>query len=195
MNARWRALVRMVELHPILALAAVLGGTMLTVALALVAPAPTQAAILALGFVVFVLGWPFLVSLYLEGAFGDLTGVDRALVTTCYAGALLLIPSALVVIEVLSSVAWTLIFLLAWCLGLIAAGYVMWAASRALTCAEEGRRLQPDRYLPTFLMWPFLPVTVWFIQSRIRTLLAEAAEAAAEDAGEDAGAPPPSALS
>ena len=183
MNARWRALVRIVELHPILGSAMVLGGTTLTVALALVAPAPAQAAILALGLIVFVLGWPLLVSLYLEGAFGEVTGVDRALVTTCYAGALLLVPSALVVVEVLSGAAWTLIFLLAWCLGLFAAGYVMWVASRALTCAEEGRRLQPDRYLPTFLMWPFLPVTVWFIQSRIRTLLAEAAEAAAEDEG------------
>ena len=179
----WRAWPRIVELHPILALAVVLGGTTLTVALTLVAPAPAQAGILALGLVVFVLGWPFLVSLYLEGAFGDVTGVDRALVTTCYAGALLLIPSALVVVESLSGAAWTLIFLLAWCLGLFAAGYVMWAASRALTTAEEGRRLQPDRYLPTFLMWPFLPVTVWFIQSRIRTLLAEARENAAEDEG------------
>ncbi len=179
----WRAWPRIVELHPILALAVVLGGITLTVALTLVAPAPAQAGILALGLVVFVLGWPFLVSLYLEGAFGGVTGVDRALVTTCYAGALLLIPSALVVIESLSGAAWTLIFLLAWCLGLFAAGYVMWAASRALISVEEGRRLQPDRYLPTFLMWPFLPVTVWFIQSRIRTLLAEAHENAAEDEG------------
>ncbi len=179
----WRAWPRIVELHPILALAVVLGGITLTVALTLVAPAPAQAGILALGLVVFVLGWPFLVSLYLEGAFGGVTGVDRALVTTCYAGALLLIPSALVVIESLSGAAWTLIFLLAWCLGLFAAGYVMWAASRALISVEEGRRLQPDRYLPTFLMWPFLPVTVWFIQSRIRTLLAEARENAAEDEG------------
>lgn len=178
-----RAWPRIVELHPILALAVVLGGITLTVALTLVAPAPAQAGILALGLVVFVLGWPFLVSLYLEGAFGGVTGVDRALVTTCYAGALLLIPSALVVIESLSGAAWTLIFLLAWCLGLFAAGYVMWAASRALISVEEGRRLQPDRYLPTFLMWPFLPVTVWFIQSRIRTLLAEARENAAEDEG------------
>ncbi len=177
----WRAWPRIVELHPILALAVVLGGITLTVALTLVAPAPAQAGILALGLVVFVLGWPFLVSLYLEGAFGGVTGVDRALVTTCYAGALLLIPSALVVVESLSGAAWTLIFLLAWCLGLLAAGYVMWAASRALTTAEEGRRLQPDRYLPTFLMWQFLPVSVWFIQSRIRILLADAAEAAAED--------------
>lgn len=179
----WRAWPRIVELHPILALAVVLGGITLTVALTLVAPAPAQAGILALGLVVFVLGWPFLVSLYLEGAFGGVTGVDRALVTTCYAGALLLIPSALVVIESLSGAAWTLIFLLAWCLGLFAAGYVMWAASRALISVEEGRRLQPDRYLPTFLMWPFLPVTVWFIQSRIRTLLAEARENAADDEG------------
>ncbi len=179
----WRAWPRIVELHPILALAVVLGGITLTVALTLVAPAPAQAGILALGLVVFVLGWPFLVSLYLEGAFGGVTGVDRALVTTCYAGALLLIPSALVVVESLSGAAWTLIFLLAWCLGLFAAGYVMWAASRALISVEEGRRLQPDRYLPTFLMWPFLPVTVWFIQSRIRTLLAEARENAAEDEG------------
>jgi hypothetical protein len=179
----WRAWPRIVELHPILALAVVLCGITLTVALTLVAPAPAQAGILALGLVVFVLGWPFLVSLYLEGAFGGVTGVDRALVTTCYAGALLLIPSALVVIESLSGAAWTLIFLLAWCLGLFAAGYVMWAASRALISVEEGRRLQPDRYLPTFLMWPFLPVTVWFIQSRIRTLLAEACENAAEDEG------------
>jgi len=179
----WRAWPRIVELHPILALAVVLGGITLTVALTLVAPAPAQAGILALGLVVFVLGWPFLVSLYLEGAFGGVTGVDRALVTTCYAGALLLIPSALVVVESLSGAAWTLIFLLAWCIGLFAAGYVMWAASRALISVEEGRRLQPDRYLPTFLMWPFLPVTVWFIQSRIRTLLAEARENAAEDEG------------
>ncbi len=179
----WRAWPRIVELHPILALAVVLGGITLTVALTLVSPAPAQAGILALGLVVFVLGWPFLVSLYLEGTFGGVTGVDRALVTTCYAGALLLIPSALVVIEILSGATWTLIFLLAWCLGLIAAGYVMWAASRALISVEEGRRLQPDRYLPTFLMWPFLPVTVWFIQSRIRTLLAEARENAAEDEG------------
>ncbi len=179
----WRAWPRIVELHPILALAVVLGGITLTVALTLVAPAPAQAGILALGLVVFVLGWPFLVSLYLEGAFGGVTGVDRALVTTCYAGALLLVPSALVVVEVLSGAAWTLIFLLAWCLGLVAAGYVMWVASRALTSAEEGRRLQPDRYLPTFLMWPFLPVTVWFIQSRMRTLLAEARENAADDEG------------
>ena len=177
----WRAWPRIVELHPILALAVVLGGITLTVALTLVAPTPAQAGILALGLVVFVLGWPFLVSLYLEGAFGGVTGVDRALVTTCYAGALLLIPSALVVVESLSGAAWTLIFLLAWCIGLFAAGYVMWAASRALISVEEGRRLQPDRYLPTFLMWPFLPVTVWFIQSRIRTLLAEAHENAAED--------------
>jgi hypothetical protein len=179
----WRAWPRIVELHPILALAVVLGGITLTVALTLVAPAPAQAGILALGLVVFVLGWPFLVSLYLEGAFGGVTGVDRPLVTTCYAGALLLVPSALVVVESLSGAAWTLIFLLAWCLGLFAAGYVMWAASRALISVEEGRRLQPDRYLPTFLMWPFLPVTVWFIQSRIRTLLAEARENAAEDEG------------
>jgi len=135
MNAHWRALVRMVEFHPLLALAVVLGGTTLTVALTLVVPAPVQAAILALGLVVFVLTWPLLVSLYLEGVFGEVTGVDRALVTTCYAGALLLIPSALVVIEILSGAAWTLIFLLAWCLGLFAAGYVMWSASRALTCA------------------------------------------------------------
>ncbi len=179
----WRAWPRIVELHPILALAVVLGGITLTVALTLVAPAPAQAGILALGLVVFVLGWPFLVSLYLEGAFGGVTGVDRALVTTCYAGALLLIPTALVVVEILSGAAWTLIFLLAWCLGLLAAGYVMWSASRALTFAEEGRRLLPDRYVQTFLMWPFLPVTVWFIQSRVRKLLAETAEAAAEDEG------------
>jgi hypothetical protein len=179
----WRAWPRIVELHPLAALAVVLGGTTLTIALTLVAPAPAQAGIMAFGLIVFVLGWPLLVSLYLEGAFGEVTGVDRALVTTCYAGALLLIPTALVVVEILSGAAWTLIFLLAWCLGLLAAGYVMWSASRALTFAEEGRRLLPDRYVQTFLMWPFLPVTVWFIQSRIRKLLAETAEAAAEDEG------------
>ena len=114
-------LAGVVELHPALVALAMLGGLAATVALAWVLPDGAGGPVFVLGLMVFVVGWPFLVALHLEETFGAFTEVRRWLVTACYLAALVLLPLALVVIELTAGVGWSLLFLLAWGGGCVAA--------------------------------------------------------------------------
>ncbi len=169
-------LTRILELHPALVTLAMLGGLGATIALAWILPAGAGGAVFALGLVVFVLGWPFLVALHLEEIFGGFTEVNRWLVTASYLAALVLLPLALAVIELFSGLGWSLIFLIAWAAGCVAAGYLLWAANQALVFIEERRWVAPEQLVPSFLMMFVLPVTIPYLQHRLRKALSEARE-------------------
>ncbi|MDX1425039.1 MAG: hypothetical protein R3322_17965 [Kiloniellales bacterium] len=169
-------LTGVVELHPALMALAMLGGLAATVALAWVLPDGAGGPVFVLGLMVFVVGWPFLVALHLEETFGAFTEIRRWLVTACYLAALVLLPLALVVIEVTAGVGWAMLFLLAWGGGCVAAGYLLWAATQALVFVEERRWVAPEQRVPTFLMMFVLPATVAYLQHRLRRALAEARE-------------------
>jgi len=167
---------RILEFHPVLATLAMLGGLGATIALAWLLPAGAGRAVFALGLVVFMLGWPFLLALHLEDTFGDFTEVKRWLVTACYLAALVLLPLALAVIELFTGWGWSLLFLVAWGTGCAAAGYLLWAANQALVFIEERRWVAPEQLVPSFLMMFVLPVTIPYLQHRLRTALREARE-------------------
>ncbi len=176
MRARPEDLSRLLELHPVLACLAMLGGLAATIALAWLLPAGAGGAVFALGLVVFMLGWPYLLVLHLEDTFGDFTEVKRWLVTACYVAALVLLPLALMIIELFSGWGWSLLFLVAWGAGCVAAGYLLWAANQALVFIEERRWVAPEQLVPSFLMMFALPVTIPYMQHRLRTALREARE-------------------
>ena len=176
MHLRTGELARILEFHPVLATLAMLGGLGATIALAWLLPAGAGGAVFALGLVVFMLGWPFLLALHLEDTFGDFTEVKRWLVTASYLAALVLLPLALVVIELFSGWGWSLLFLVAWGAGCVAAGYLLWAANQALVFIEERRWVAPEQLVPSFLMMCVLPVTIPYMQHRLRTALREARE-------------------
>jgi hypothetical protein len=142
-------LSRLLELHPVLACLAMLGGLAATIALAWLLPAGAGGAVFALGLVVFMLSWPYLLALHLEDTFGDFTEVKRWLVTACYVAALVLLPLALMIIELFSGWGWSLLFLIAWGGGCAAAGYLLWAANQALVFIEERRWVAPEQLVPS----------------------------------------------
>jgi hypothetical protein len=176
MKAESRDLTGIVELHPVLVSLAMLGGLALTLALAWILPAGSGGPIFVLGLVVFAAGWPFLVALYLEETFGAFTEVNRWLVTACYLAALVLLPVALVIIELFTGLGWSLVFLLAWGGGCVAVGYLLWTAAQALVFIEERRWVAPEQRVPTFLMMFVLPATIPYLQYRLRRALVEARE-------------------
>lgn len=169
------------EMRPVLAwllMACVLVGA---VGLAEVLPAPAGAAVLVLVVLAVALGWALLLALYLRRAFAEAGFVHRRLLKAAYAGALLLLPTALVIVETASGLGWSLVFLLAWGAGCAAAGFIVWSAAKALVFAEEARVVPTEHCLTTFLMCLGLPVTVAYLQYRVRAVLAEAREVAARD--------------
>jgi hypothetical protein len=176
LQIRTDELARILELHPALVTLAMLGGLGVTIALAWILPAGAGGAVFALGLVVFVLGWPYLLALYLEETFGEITEVKRWLVSACYLAALVLLPLALALIELFTGLGWSLIFLLAWGAGCVAAGYLLWAANQALVFIEERRWVAPEQLVPSFLMMFVLPVTIPYLQYRLRKALVEARE-------------------
>ena len=169
-------LSRILELHPALACLAMWGGLAATVAIAWLLPAGAGGAVFALGLTVFVLAWPYLVALHLEELFGEFAEVQRWLVTLCYLAALVLLPSALAVIELFSGLGWSLVFLIAWGLGCAAALYLLWVANQALVFVEERRWVAPEQLVPSYLMMCVLPATIAYLQYRLRTALVEARE-------------------
>lgn len=169
-------LTRILEFHPVLATLAMLGGLGVTIALAWILPAGAGGAVFALGVVVFVLGWPFLLALHLEETFGEFTEVNRWLVTASYLAALVLLPFALAIIELFTGLGLSLIFLLAWGAGCLAAGYLLWVANQALVFIEERRWVAPEQLVPSFLMMFVLPATIPYMQHRLRKALVEARE-------------------
>jgi uncharacterized membrane protein YhdT len=126
---------RILEFHPVLATLAMLGGLGATIALAWLLPAGAGRAVFALGLVVFMLGWPFLLALHLEDTFGDFTEVKRWLVTACYLAALVLLPLALAVIELFTGWGWSL----------LSAGDDPLSAAPAAHRLERGPRGRVDR--------------------------------------------------
>jgi hypothetical protein len=176
MRAGPRDLTGIVELHPVLVTLAMLGGLALTLALAWVLPAGAGGPVFMLGLIVFALGWPLMLALHVEEIFGAFTEVNRWLVTACYLAALVLLPLALVVIEVSTGLGWSLVFLLAWGGGCVAVGYLLWTATQALVFIEERRWVAPEQRVPTFLMMFVLPATIPYLQYRLRTALVEARE-------------------
>jgi hypothetical protein len=176
LQIRTGELTGILELHPALVTLAMLGGLGATIALAWILPAGADGAVFALGLVVFVLGWPFLVALHLEETFGEITEVNRWLVTASYLAALVLLPLALVIIELFTGLGWSLLFLLAWAAGCVAAGYLLWAANQALVFIEERRWVAPEQLVPSFLMMFVLPATIPYMQYRLRKALSEARE-------------------
>ncbi len=169
-------LTRILEFHPVLASLAMLSGLGVTIALAWILPAGAGGAVFALGLVVFVLGWPFLLALHLEETFGEFTEVNRWLVTASYLAALVLLPFALAIIELFTGLGWSLVFLLTWGAGCVAAGYLLWTANQALVFIEERRWVAPEQLVPSFLMMFVLPVTIPYMQHRLRKALIEARE-------------------
>lgn len=169
-------LAGILERHPALVALAMLGGLALSLAFAWVLPDGAGSPVFVLGLVVFAAGWAFLVALHLEETFGAFVEVNRLLVTACYLAALLLLPLALVVIELLTGLSWSLLFLCAWGGGCVALGYVLWTATRALVFVEERRWIAPEQRVPTFLMMFVLPATIPYLQHRLRTALREARE-------------------
>ena len=176
LRVRFGELTSILELHPTLVTLAMLGGLGVTIALAWILPAGAGGAVFALGLVVFMLGWPYLLALHLEEIFGGFTEVNRWLVTVSYLAALVLLPLALAVIELFSGLGWSLLFLIAWAAGCVAAGYLPWAASQALVFIEERRWVAPEQLVPSFLMMFVLPVTIPYMQHRLRKALIEARE-------------------
>lgn len=169
-------LAGMLELHPVPVSLAMVGGLAATIALAWALPAGAGGAVFALGVVVFVLGWPLLTARHLEESFGEITDVNQWLVTASYIGALILLPVALAIIELFTGLGWSLVFLLAWGAGCVAAGYLLWTANQALVFVEERRWVAPEQLVPSFLMMCVLPVTIPYLQYRLRTALREARE-------------------
>jgi len=169
-------LAGILELHPALVSLAMVGGLAATVALAWALPAGAGGAVFALGVVVFVLGWPFLTARYLEEDFGEITEVNQLLVTASYIIGLVLLPAALAVIELFTGLGWALIFLLAWGVGCVAAGYLLWTANQALVFVEERRWVAPEQLVPSFLMMCVLPATIPYMQYRLRRAVMEAHE-------------------
>ncbi len=169
-------LAGILELHPVLVSLAMTGGLAATVALAWVLPAGAGGAVFALGLVVFVLGWPFLTARYLEDSFGEITELNQHLLTSSYIAALVLLPVALAIIELFTGLGWALMFLVAWGAGCVAAGYLLWAANQALVFVEERRWVAPEQLVPSFLMMCVLPVTIPYMQYRLRRALVEARE-------------------
>ncbi len=176
LQIRTGELTGILELHPALVTLAMLGGLGGTLALAWILPAGAGGAVFALGLVVFVLGWPFLLALHLEEIFGGFTEVNRWLVTASYLAALVLLPLALAIIELFTGLGWSLLFLLAWAAGCVAAGYLLWAANQALVFIEERRWVAPEQLVPSFLMMFVLPATIPYMQYRLRKALVEARE-------------------
>lgn len=176
MKAGSSDLTGIVELHPVLVSLVMLGGLGVTLALAWILPAGAGGPVFVLGLVVFAIGWPFLVALHLEETFGAATEVNRWLVTACYLAALVLLPVALVIIEIFTGLGWSLVFLLAWGGGCVAVGYLLWAATQALVFIEERRWVAPEQRVPTFLMMFVLPVTIPYLQYRLVRALREARE-------------------
>ena len=169
-------LTGIVELHPVVVSLAMLGGLGATLALAWALPAGAGGPVFVLGLVVFAAGWPFLVTLHLEETFGAATEVNRVLVTACYLVALVLLPTALVIIELFTGLGWSLVFLLAWGGGCLAVGYLLWTATQALVFIEERRWVAPEQRVPTFLLMFVLPATIPYLQHRLRRALREARE-------------------
>jgi acyl-CoA synthetase (AMP-forming)/AMP-acid ligase II len=176
MHARSQDLTGVVELHPALVTLAMLGGLGVTLTLAWVLPNGAGGPVFVLGLIVFAIGWPFLLALHLEETFGAFTEVNRWLVTACYLAALVLLPLALVIIELFTDLGWSLLFLLAWAVGCVAVGYLLWTATQALVFVEERRWVAPEQRVPTFLMMFVLPATIPYLQHRLRTALSEARE-------------------
>jgi hypothetical protein len=58
----------------------------------------------------------------------------------------------------------------------VAAGYLLWAANQALVFIEERRWVAPEQLVPSFLMMFVLPVTIPYLQYRLRKALVEARE-------------------
>ncbi len=176
MKAGMRDVTGIVELHPALVSLAMLGGLGATLALAWALPAGAGGPVFVLGLVVFAAGWPFLVTLHLEETFGAATEINRWLVTASYLAALVLLPVALVIIELFTGLGWSLVFLLAWGGGCVAVGYLLWTATQALTFIEERRWVAPEQRVPTFLLMFVLPATIPYMQHRLRRALREARE-------------------
>ena len=153
-----------------------LGGLGMTITLAWALPAGAGGAIFALGLVVFVLGWPLLMTFHLEEVFGEFIEVNRSLVTASYLGALVMLPLALAIIELFTGLGWSLLFLLAWGAGCVAAGYLLWMATQALVFVEERRWVAPEVRVHTFLFMFVLPVTIPYMHYRLRKALTEAVE-------------------
>jgi hypothetical protein len=169
-------LAGLLERHPAVVTLAMLGGLALSLALAWILPEGAGGPVFVLGLMVFAAGWAFLLALHLEETFGAFVEVNRLLVTGCYLAALVLLPLALMVIELLTGLGWSLLFLCAWGGGCLALGYLLWTATRALVFIEERRWVAPEQRVPTFLMMFVLPVTIPYLQYRLRTALREARE-------------------
>jgi len=165
-----------VERHPAWVTLAMTGGLALSLALAWILPDGAGGPVFVLGLMVFAGGWAFLLALHLEEIFGAFVEVNRLVVTASYLAALLLLPLALVVIELLTGLGWSLLFLCAWAGGCLAVGYLLWSAARALVFIEERRWVAPEQRVPTFLMMFVLPATIPYLQQRLRTALREARE-------------------
>jgi hypothetical protein len=153
-----------------------LGGLALSLALARILPEGAGGPVFMLGLMVFAAGWAFLLALHLDEAFGAFVEVNRLLVTVCYLAALVLLPLALTVIELLTGLGWSLLFLCAWGGGCLALGYLLWTATRALVFIEERRWVAPEQRVITFLLMFVLPATIPYLQHRLRTALREARE-------------------
>ncbi len=169
-------LTGIVERHPALVTLAMTGGLALSLTFAWILPEGAGVPVFVLGLIVFAGGWAFALALHLEEIFGDFVEVSRPLVTASYLAALLLLPLALVVIELLTGLGWSLLFLCAWGGGCLAVGYLLWTAARALVFIEERRWVAPEQRVPTFLMMFVLPATIPYLQHRLCTALREARE-------------------
>ena len=169
-------LAKVLAFRPVLATLILWGGFGGAIALAWLLPAGAGGAVFALGLVVFVLGWPCLLALRLEEIFGEVTEVERWHAAACYLAALLLLPVALAVIELFTGLGWSLLFLVAWCAGCAAAGYLLWIANQALVFVEERRWVAPEQLVPSFLTMLALPVTIPYMQHRLLKALEEARE-------------------
>jgi len=176
MHDRSEDLARILELHPVLMTLAMVGGLAATVTLAWLLPTGAGGAVFALGMVVFMLGWPFLLARHLEESFGEVIEINQSLMTVSYLFALILLPVALAIIELFTGLGWSLVFLLAWGAGCVAAGYLLWTANQALVFLEERRWVAPEQLVPSFLMMCVLPVTIPYMQYRLRKALIEARE-------------------
>ena len=86
------------------------------------------------------------------------------------------LPVALAIIELFTGLGWSFIFLVAWGAGCVAAGYLLWAANQALVFVEERRWVAPEQLVPSFLMMFVLPVTIPYMQFRLRRAVVEARE-------------------
>lgn len=174
------------RLHPLFALAAVLGVVVAAELLGVAAAAffkpdtfPPESRIhvtvTTAVAMLFYLGYPVAIAIHVSRGHGRVTQVKPARMATA-----VLVMLAAYAIGIVN-VTWLMpggsgfgilmnMVVFAW---LASAVYILWTAARGLVQAEIGRVTVSSRIFGTFLMFYAMPVFIYFLQRRVRRLDAQ----------------------